>query len=554
MVVISCSDTVNDCLFTGNQNDSLVFVCNESLKPNTEVNCIGHLFENDNRLIYRAAVKLLSLGDCRGENLNRDFFKTFTNLREFDISFYGTEYLTAETLQMDKLEKLNATHNKITNLTGSILINLKNVVEIDFSFNLLTNLDSSSFDGITKVANMNFSHNKIHTLAVDTFSKLSELKILDLSKNLISKIHQSQFKMNKNLLNLQLEGNPMKRFDGNIFELLLNSVTVVVSWDNLQELDTTCFKQLLTIVVQPDALIFEASDFSFNLRIPKENLKNLVSFNISGNQLSNAQSVIESLISSIKILDVSSNFIGKLSVHTFEKFDNLEYLNLSRTNLSNFGFSTFFHQRKLKALDISYNQLKMVNFTLLLRNYNNLNTLNLEGNDLTEINTLTNARFPKLTTLGISKNRFTCDYLAKFLLHWSQLHLINNPSNEMHIDGVDCVHENHDISEKNDIIHVTNTSAAISEEKDNTTNETGEKNVITNSETDVTPTQVLNELRTVKYLLFVICIMGCGYMAMKTKVVQQIRQNVIGNSLKRKIFFRRDSHINQPVMNLICDN
>lgn len=44
--------------------------------------------------------------------------------------------------------------------------------------------------------------------------------------------------------------------------------------------------------------------------------------------------------------------------------------------------------------------------------------------------------------MGISKNNFSCEYLVKFLLQWHDLKLIDNPSNQTHIGGVDCVHKN----------------------------------------------------------------------------------------------------------------
>lgn len=330
-------------------------------------------------------------------------------------------------------------------------------------------------------------------------------------------------------------------------------------------------------------------------------MRNLTNFNISGNHLPNALKVIETLGSLITTSDVSSNSIGMINAHTFEKFDNLKYLNLSRTNISNFGFQTFFHQRKLETLDISYNQLKVVDFTLLLRNFINLKTLNLEGNDLTEVKTLTNVYFPNLMNLGISRNRFSCDYLVKFLLQWPHLHIIYNPSDQMHIDGVDCIHlekieVQSEISNKNE---VTNSHKGRQNEAESTGNKYFKGNSSMNnnwfhnsslimkkiSETtpksfilepnfnydkmtmnkensyrsrandmhsaEITPTHVLDELRAVKYMLFILCLTCCGYMIMKSKLIQQVKRRMIANSRERNVIFRHDSQASQHVINLI---
>lgn len=245
---ISCSGSVTDCFSTDNKNDSLVFVCEESQEPYTKMNCIARIFDDIDYLIYRTTIKCIKLGECRGENLSRDLFKTFTNLQQFDISFYGTEYITAETLELGNLKKFNASHNKITSLPNSIFINLKKIIELDLSFNALTNLNPSHFDGVTQVTTMKFSNNMINGLEAETFRELHELKVLDLSVNSIATIVESQFEFNKKLKNLRLKDNPITRFDGNIFWPLLNSVSFDISCTEIEEFDTSGLQQSLTTI------------------------------------------------------------------------------------------------------------------------------------------------------------------------------------------------------------------------------------------------------------------------------------------------------------------
>lgn len=443
---IACSSgNLSDCSFIDSRNESVVFVCEKSQKTYKKTDCINRLFQDDEYLMHRTKIKHLRFLDCHSDNLNRYLYKTFTNLRVFDISFYGTHKLTADVLQLPNLEKLNASHNNIYSLNASVLMNLKNLIEADFSFNKFTELHPSDFDGITNANALNFSHNTIHILSENTFCNLNELNVLDLSHNVITSIEENQFKFNKKLKKLRLNNNPIKRFDGNIFLPLLSSASVVISWNGLEEIDTSCLKQSLKISVQRDKIIFGTTENHSELECPRENFKNLTRFSISGNQLQNATVIIDSLGRSITNLDVSSNFIGALSARTFEMFSNLKYLNLSQTNMSSFDIAILFHQHKLNVLDISHNHLKMLIFTLLPRNFYHLHTLNLEDNNLTEIDTLTKEYFPSLKNLSISRNHFSCEYLTIFSQHWPELHLINGPPDKGH----DCVHEDKEIQKGN---------------------------------------------------------------------------------------------------------
>lgn len=169
-------------------------------------------------------------------------------------------------------------------------------------------------------------------------------------------------------------------------------------------------------------------------------------------------------VPSVGSLDLSSNFVGQINTTTFERFNNLQYLNLSNSNLTNFDFKSFYHQRKLRVLDISYNRIKKINFTPFLSNFKDLHTLNLEGNSLSELDTMTRVNFPELSTLGISKNQFSCEYLAQFLANWQTLHLINNSSNKINVKGIDCYHEEYDndddtlnVTKPIDVVQTTNT-------------------------------------------------------------------------------------------------
>lgn len=324
----------------------------------------------------------------------------------------------------------------------------------------------------------------------------------------------------------ETENKPITRFDCSVLSSIMNSEKVQIACDEIEEIDTSCMGTSLQIHLKVgDEIIFHSSQIDFELRFTKQHFQELKYLNISNNQLQNTSQIIALLGPSIEILDVSLNFIGKLDAQLFERFSNLKYLNLSHTNLSNFGFTTFYHQRKIKALDLSYNHLGKVDFSLLMRNFKELNTLNLEGNDLEEINSVTRTNFPKLSTLAISKNNFTCHYLSAFLNLWDHLHLVYNPSKQTNIDGIDCRHKE-PVAE----FEISSNDKAVLSNNNATTGSNKHDSKTVDSESNSLSADVQELKNLFLSLLLLLCAMCCGYLVVKSKVIQNIRRKLTRNS------------------------
>lgn len=195
--------------------------------------------------------------------------------------------------------------------------------------------------------------------------------------------------MNEIEQNVEEEFEPVTHFECSDL-VTTNFAPVQLSCENILEIYTNCFKSQvkIRIEVENNEIIFSFSQDSSDLQCTRVDFQKLKYLNISSNQLRNTHQIIEMLGSSIEILDISSNFLGKLNAKTFENLMNLQLLNLSNTNLTSFGFSTFYHLNKLKMLDISFNRIKNIDFLLLLLNFKDLETLNLEGNELTAIDSV----------------------------------------------------------------------------------------------------------------------------------------------------------------------
>lgn len=112
---------------------------------------------------------------------------------------------------------------------------------------------------------------------------------------------------------------------------------------------------------------------------------------------------IENTLTTLAVLDVSSNNITTLKSNVFAKTTNLKELYLSRNQISTLASTVFFSLSKLVTLDISHNQIKTIvqdNTFGLLRN---LRYIYLNHNGITRLRT-SFANVTSLVELDVSHN------------------------------------------------------------------------------------------------------------------------------------------------------
>ena len=415
----SCSGVINDCFFIENITDSVELVCDASKPAYQESDCFLRLFSLDATFSnHRANVKHLKTGRCTSSNLRRRFFESFTNLRSIDISYFGVEILSD--LQLKYLQTFNASHNTLTMIKATNLRYMPDIRNIDLAFN------------------------KISSFEYGTFSRLRELRSLNLSFNSIEIFEHDPFRNNKKLDILQLQNNPIKRVDSSIFLLLKRSVSVSVSWDKVTAIDTSCLGMALRINVgHANIISFGVSYRVDGLECTGKVFQNLTHFNASGNHLENTPKIIELLGSTINTLDLASNFIGNVCLkevngcsvdqRLFQRFVDLQVLNLSQTNLTHFSVEALRDMKNLRILDLSFNQLQSLDFGSVV--LNDLSTLLLDGNQLVVINWVSQLNLPKLSSLSVAKNYISCEMLDKFEIS-PNLHLSSESSKQR--NSVDC--------------------------------------------------------------------------------------------------------------------
>lgn len=632
MHILSAIDAkIVDCFYINDKTDSVALNCKsgysyitrlayfESIEQdsvpfyeeNTSIRdgeCYSDLFKSELKEKNSLNVKLLKTSNyCdTGDAL----IYQFSNIHELDISSNSRHYLMR--LQFKSLTKLNASHNNFVTLDFTFLNFVQNLIELDLSYNEIQSIFGNITDQNIKLAIINLSHNELKYLEEDKFYGLTNLKELDLSYNRIYFIQAHTFKFNQNLEVLRLSNNPLLGFDCHYFSSVKQLASVTVTFDRIEQLALNCMDCTIDFASDnSDEMIIQSAKIKNPLRYKKENFKNLIFFAMSENEMKNISQIIELLPLSLKLLEIGSsklnqqniniierfnqldllhlthsnltelepkmfsnktklrilnlsfnrlkirdpkavfapleniqtflianahlentpdvvhalpssiiqldlsvNNLGKIDATTFQHLINLQFLNLSHTNLSNFGFNTFYHQTKLTWLDLSYNNLMKVDFTLFIRSFLNLTHLYLEGNNLSEIKTITPTVFPMLTTLATSKNQLSCHDLVAFFHQWKNLKIIENPSNQTHMIGIDCnLHLNSNADEE--AVKMTEMANGV--------------HISTPSKQEIIITH--NESRITKYSVLFLCVICCGYLVLKSELIQRIKSKLSSNSL-----------------------
>ena len=130
-----------------------------------------------------------------------------------------------------------------------------------------------------------------------------------------------------------------------------------------------------------DAINLKTIDFSNNnLQTVNlnniENLNNLLSFDLSDNEIKSVDNIL--LNAKLKILNLENNLIENLDDNIFQSANNLTKINLSNNKL-NILPKSLDKLTNLKDLMVNYNFIKSINENLF-KNCNKLKTISIKNN------------------------------------------------------------------------------------------------------------------------------------------------------------------------------
>lgn len=394
--------------------ESLSFLSNLNLK-NNKIISVGNSFSDnylfDLDLSYNSISNLDFFLPASLENLNLEFNEIECVLRKFFS-------------ESSKLVYLNLAHNKIFFIEKSSLKYLYSLKYLRMENNRLGNFFDVADDAILKMKELNLNYNFISDIS---FLKNFDLNKIFISHNNISSIKREDIENLENLENIDLSWNPIQILEANVFENKMNLEKINLSnLFNLNSIKLSVTKsvktidlrfnnfQFLEIVSTSQAnykILFDynSSKLNENSSLFLRNCTKCKLFNLNKNFGDFLNHLSKN--SQIETLDLSSNNLNDINLLLYLDFpEKIKFLYLKKNQIKNVSFFQIKNMLALKSLDLSFNQLEIIEKKIL--SLSSLTYLHLQNNNLKVIhvdNILSN-----LMTIDLSNNKIVYYEQSKY--------------------------------------------------------------------------------------------------------------------------------------------
>ncbi|XP_044261824.1 protein artichoke [Tribolium madens] len=335
------------------------------------------------------SLKILSLASNRITSLKNAAFGAQPNLETVNLASNNIASIEGGALSgLNRLKTLKLGHNKLTRFNSDVFHGAQNLQNLDLSENFITEFPTIALKVFKDLKYLNLSSNMIQNLDNNDLLNLVGLYYLDLSRNSVANIAPGTFLGLKQLRKLDISVNSLRTIEDDAFEGL----------DNLEQLN----------LKDNNILLIPASALG---RLPK-----LTSLQLDYNRVAALSGdILRSIAEKVTKLVLAKNVIRELPPASFQYFQHLSHLDLTRNLLTNLNSDAFLGlENTLKELHLGQNKISSVTGPTL--SLIKLEVLDLSDNHLTELSRNVFGMVPQLRFLNLSHNS----------------HLASIPSNLIH--------------------------------------------------------------------------------------------------------------------------
>lgn len=321
-----------------------------------------------------------------------------TSLIRVDISHNRLQHMPQDALNsLSMVDKLYLSHNQILEIPREAFGTHFRLEVLDLSHNMIREVPALAFSRARRMRTLYLQHNQIETLNNGVFTHNGKLKILDLSNNRLTTVPFQLLNEQSELLTLDLSYNKLSILNDDFFSKTVDLITLNMSHNELTKLPEGNLPKHLKFL-----------DFSYNKasgEIPNSLFRELSMVR----EIYLGHNKIKSLpynafvgCTQLRYLDLSHNEISNID-DMFSGALQLEEIDLSYNQLAEIK-RVFLDLKELKTLKLYSNRMVSIdrnNFPPHIEN------IDLSGNAITSIGDYTFKGLSRLRAVDLSHNNLT---------------------------------------------------------------------------------------------------------------------------------------------------
>lgn len=326
------------------------------------------------------------------------------------------------------LELLDLSHNTLAGLGQRQLGSQKVLRALNFSYNAIAQLDSHAFQGLGQLQVLDLRHNGLTAIEDGSLSELDNLVELDLSENAIERLSDQCFASLVRLRSLNLRANRLQQLAPSpSWTPLAALLSLDLSHNLLAQLDGG--DGGLSALIELRQLNLSNNTLHHIHYAAFDGLARLSELDLSANRLEYVPNdALSPLGASLRLLDLSANYMSQVGAGAFAELNQLETLRMSDvlTLQSIHGDALAFLNATLQTLVLSNNRQWKTLEPQMLSQLNRLRYVDVSGSGLETVQQIDNWP-PHLEHFDLSGNPLQCNCSMHWLWqHQNQLENNNN--------------------------------------------------------------------------------------------------------------------------------
>lgn len=371
----------------------------------------------------------LTAHDNRIENISSKLFTSLGKLQDLTLQGNAIQWLSSDVFSsLRSLTNLNMSSNGLTILPNALFNSSQSIRSIDFSSNKISLISEKTFTFLPQLTALQLQNNRLSELREDAFLGLEQLLTIRLNDNSINTTYSNSLTGMPLLRELHLQNNMIRVLPIGIFDPVGSLTLLNLSNNHISRIEKVPFSSqsnLKLLDVSNNALNAISSDWF----LYTTNLDTLL---LENNLISSINASSFDKTTNLRELNLTNNLLTEEQVRgRFTRCVSLQTLRLDRNPLGAITPQTFNGPPSLERLYLNSSCIKSAYFDWRSDSLPILKELYLQNNFIERISSDAFAGLVQLKTMDLSHNELSVVEANAFSASASTLQLLNLTQNSL---------------------------------------------------------------------------------------------------------------------------